>query len=173
LFNTLKNILSVFNTSQNGVAERAIRTVSDMARSMILHAYSHWKGGIYNTLWPLAAPYAVHLYNHSLCPADLYTGSTIPRRRLRDPHTWGCPVYVLDPTLQTGKQFPRWQQPRSRRGVFLGLSSIHSSKVPLVLNLQTGSITTHYHVVLDDSFFTVVSIGKDEDPPEYWDDLCL
>mgnify|MGYP000019318788 CR=1 FL=1 len=77
-----------------------------------------------------------------------------------------------DPTLQSGKKLPRWQ-PRSRRGAFLGLSSIHSSEVLLVLNLQTGSITTHYHVVLDDSFFTVVSIGKDEDPPEYWDDLCL
>ena len=35
---------------QNGVAERAIRTVSDMARSMILHASSHWKGGIDSTL---------------------------------------------------------------------------------------------------------------------------
>jgi hypothetical protein len=57
--------------------------------------------------------------------------------------------------------------------VFLGLSSIHSSEVPLVLNLQTGSITTQYHVVFDDSFSTVASIGKDEDPPEYWDDLCL
>ena len=99
---------------QNGVAERAIRTVSDMARSMILHASSHWKGGIDSTLWPMAVTYAVHLYNHtrnnhSLCPADLYTGSTIPRHRLRDLHTWGCPVYVLGPTLQSGKKLPRWQ----------------------------------------------------------------
>ena len=99
-----------------------------------------------STLWPMAVTYAVHLYNHApnnhfLCPADLYTGSTIPRHRLRDLHTWGCPVYVLDPTLQSGKKLPRWQ-PRSRRGAFLGLSSIHSSEVLLVLNLQTGSITT-------------------------------
>ena len=51
---------------------------------------------------------------------------------------------------------------------------LHSlQRSPLVLNLQTGSITTQYHVVFDDSFSTVASIGKDEDPPEYWDDLCL
>ena len=51
---------------------------------------------------------------------------------------------------------------------------LHSlQRSPLVLNLQTGSITTQYHVVFDDSFSTVASIGKDEDPPEYWDGLCL
>ena len=39
-------------TTSNGVAERAIRTVSDLAHSMILHASSHWEGGIDRTLWP-------------------------------------------------------------------------------------------------------------------------
>ena len=28
-------------------------------------------------------------------------------------------------------------------------------------------------MVFDDSFSTVASIGKGEEPPEYWDDLCL
>jgi hypothetical protein len=36
---------------QNGVAERAIQTISNMARSMILHASMHWKDGIYASLW--------------------------------------------------------------------------------------------------------------------------
>jgi hypothetical protein len=31
---------------QNGVAERAIQTISNMARAMILHACLHWKNGI-------------------------------------------------------------------------------------------------------------------------------
>ena len=162
---------------QNGIAERSIRTVSNMARAMLLHSSAHWKNGIDASLWPMAVTYAIHVYNNTpnaqnLFPADLYTGSTVPRHRLRDLHTWGCPVYVLDPTLQAGKKLPRWE-PRSRRGVFVGLSNIHSSEVPMVLNLTTGSITTQYHVVFDDRFTTVQSIGLDEPPPTHWDDLCL
>jgi hypothetical protein len=162
---------------QNGVAERSIRTVSNMARAMLLHSAAHWKGGVDASIWPMAVSYAAYIYNNTpnaqnLCPADLYTGSMIPRHRLRDLHTWGCPVYVLDPTLQQGKKLPRWE-PRSKRGVFVGLSTIHSSEVPMVLNLSTGSITTQYHVVFDDRFSTVESIADDDTPPTYWEDLCL
>jgi hypothetical protein len=31
---------------QNGVAERAIQSISNMARALILHASIHWKDGI-------------------------------------------------------------------------------------------------------------------------------
>jgi hypothetical protein len=55
----------------------------------------------------------------------------------------------------------------------MGFSSLHSSDVPLVLNLQTGSITPQYHVVFDDLFSTVSSIEKEIDPPANWADLCL
>jgi hypothetical protein len=87
-------------------------------------------------------------------------------------HVWGCPVYVLDPQLQAGKKFPRWQ-PQSRRGVFVGFSSMHSSEVPLVLNLQTGSITPQFHVVFDDYFSTVQSVEREIDPPEHWAEVSL
>ena len=120
-----------------GIAERAIQSVSNMARAMILHATAHWKDGINSTLWPMAVQYAAFQYNHlpnaeGLCPADFFTGSTVPRNRLLDIHVWGCPVYVLDPELQAGNKLPRWQ-PRSRRAIFMGFSRIHSSEVPLVL----------------------------------------
>ena len=162
---------------KNGVAERAVQKVSNMARALILHSGAHWKDGIDSSLWPMAVTYATHLYNHlpndqGLCPADLFTGSTVPRHRLRDLHVWGCPVYVLDPHLQAGQKLPRWQ-PRSRRGVFLGFSLLHSSEVPLVLNLQTGSITPQYHVVFDDHFSTVTSVAREEEPPGHWEELCL
>jgi hypothetical protein len=55
----------------------------------------------------------------------------------------------------------------------LGLSLQHSSEVPLVLNLQTGSIETQYHVVFNDQFTTVSSIEREIDPPSHWEDLCL
>jgi hypothetical protein len=162
---------------KNGVAERGIRTVSEIARSLLLHASAHWPNGCDGSLWPMAVDYACYLYNTlpnhlGTCPADLFTGPVAPRHKLRDLHVWGCPVYVLDPVLQQGKKLPRWQ-PRSRRGLFLGYSPHHSSDVPLILNLQTGSISPQYHVVFDDSFSTVQSISSDETPPDFWTSINL
>jgi hypothetical protein len=57
--------------------------------------------------------------------------------------------------------------------VKLVLSLHYSSEVPLVFNLQTGSIDTQYHVVFDDQFTTVSSIEREMDPPSHWEDLCL
>jgi hypothetical protein len=74
--------------------------------------------------------------------------------------------------MQQGRKMPRWQ-PRSRRGVNLGLSLQHSSEVTLVLNLTTGSIDTQYHLVFDDQFTTVSSIEREMDTPSHWEDLCL
>ena len=46
---------------------------------------------------------------------------------------WGCPVYVLDPTLLQGAKLPKWQ-PHSCHGIFVWFSLAHSSDVPLVFN---------------------------------------
>ena len=128
-------------------------------------------------MWPMAVKYATYIYNalpraNGISPCDLFFGTRVPRHKLRNLHVWGCPVYVLNPSLQAGKKIPRWE-PRSKRGVFCGLSTIHSSEVPQVLNLTTGSITTQFHVVFDDLFTTVPSIGREEEPPSHWADLCL
>ena len=162
---------------QNGIAERSIRTVSEKARAMLLHAAIHWKDGVSSNLWPMAVQYAAYQYNHlpnstGHAPADLFTGSTFPRHKLFQMHTWGCPVYVLDPKLQQGKKLPRWD-PRARRGMFVGFSSVHSSDVPLVLNLQTGHISPQFHVVFDDDFSTVSSLPSTDDIPDFWSKLSL
>ena len=48
-----------FNTYyQNSVTERAIKTVSDMARAIVVHVSVHWKDGIDSTLWPMATTYS-------------------------------------------------------------------------------------------------------------------
>ena len=81
-------------------------------------------------------------------------------------HVWGCPTYVLEPKLQKpGVKIPKWD-PRSRRGVNMGVSEMHSTQVVLVLNLFAGSISPQYHVVFDDMFSTVIiSTAAD---PEVW-----
>jgi hypothetical protein len=123
----------------------------------------------------MAVNYAIHVYNNTpdkgVTPADIFTGSTVPRHRLLDLHVWGCPVYVLYPQMQQGRKLP-CLQPRSLRVVNLGLILQHSSEVPLVLNLTTGSIDTQYHVFFNDQFTTVSSIEREMDPPSHWKYLC-
>jgi hypothetical protein len=89
-----------------------------------------------------------------------------------DMHVSGRPPYVLDPKVQQGRKLPRWQ-PRSRRGVFMGLSLQHTSEVPQVLNLSTGRITTQFHIVFNEQFTTVSFSERETEPPDHWEELCL
>ena len=53
--------------------------------------------------------HAVHVYNHmpnpksGQSPLDIFTSTIVPRHGIKDFHVWGCPCYVLDPTLQNGQ----------------------------------------------------------------------
>jgi hypothetical protein len=82
-------------------------------------------------------------------------------------------IVTLLPQLSTlqGVKIPKWA-PRSRQGVFVGFSKLHSSLIGLILNRTTGSITAQFHLVFDDSFSTVHSdedSTKDPDLPNYFD----
>jgi hypothetical protein len=66
----------------------------------------------------------------------------------------------------------RWQ-PRSWKSIFMGFNNLHSSKVPLILNLQTEIITPHYHVVFDDFFSKVLSSEIDIELPAHLLELSL
>ena len=79
---------------QNGVAERAIRTVSESARTMMIHAAIHWPGNVDLSLWPMAVEYAVHVYNmlpnmHTgIAPLEIVTGSRLDGSELRSSRVW-------------------------------------------------------------------------------------
>ena len=154
--------------SQNGIAERAIQTIVYMARTMMIHSSIHWPGVADTCLWPMAVQAAVYIHNrfpridNNLSPYELLTSSRWERQRLMNLHVWGSPVYVLDPRIQDGKTIPKWK-PRSRRGMYLGLSHHHAATVPSVLNLQTHRITAQYHCVFDD-WFSTVDLDPDEVP---------
>ena len=61
--------------------------------------------------------------------------------RIRDCHTFGCPVYILHDKLQTvGSELPKWQ-PWSRLGIYLGQSPCYVGNVALVLNPLTLHIS--------------------------------
>ena len=158
---------------QNGIAERNIKTVSQWARASMLHAAFHWHEHANIKLWPQAIDYAVWVFNrlpsidHGLSPNELWSRSRATGHELRRAHPFGCPVFVLDPTLQDGHKIPKWDT-RARRGMFVGFSPSHSSLVPLVLNISTGKITPQFHVVFDDKFHTVMSLPKGTTLRDEW-----
>ena len=90
---------------QNGVAERAIQTISYSARTMMLFAAMHWPDEAKLDLWPLAIDYSIYVWNRmpnrtsGLSPIELITNEKSDHMNLLSTHVWGCPCFVLDPRL--------------------------------------------------------------------------
>jgi hypothetical protein len=165
-FKQISKFAGVGAHHHNAQAERAIRTIMSISRTMMIHSGIHWPDMAKASLWPMAVAYACYVYNHvprpdsGLSPSDIFTKSRWPHKRFHDLHVWGCPVYVLEKSLQDGQKIPRWR-PRSNRTVYVGVSAMHASSVPLVLNISTGSITPQFHIVFDDWFATVPSTSAE------------
>eukprot|EP00957_Ditylum_brightwellii_P120428 9188462-Ditylum_brightwellii.AAC.1 len=57
---------------------------------------------------------------------------------LKEEHTLGCPVHVLDHRIQDSSGvMPKWE-PRARLGINIGRSSSHASNAHLIMNPRTG-----------------------------------
>jgi len=146
----------------NGHVERSIQTIMSIARAMMIHSVIHWSDVADTSLWPMAVNYAFFLWNHlpqlhnGLSPSDLFTKIRYPLQKLHDCFVWGSPAYVLDKRISDGGKIPRWK-PRSSRAMHLGRAENYASSIPLVLNLDTGSITPQFHIVVDNWFATVAS----------------
>lgn len=72
--------------NQNRAIEQAIKTVSNLSRSMMPYTSVHWKDGINSYLWPMATTYAAYVYNHfhdsnGIVHADLFPGSQFPQHQ--------------------------------------------------------------------------------------------
>jgi hypothetical protein len=130
---------------------------------MMLHSVMHWPEQANPQLWPFAMQHAVFLWNHMprrnnlLAPVEVFSGTKMDNyHHLQRAHVWGAPTYVLDPMLQDGKKVPKWA-PRTRQGMYMGVSPSHSLHVSLILSLRTGHVSPQYHLVHDDLFSTVSS----------------
>ena len=146
---------------QNGVSERAIQTVTSWALCYMMHQLLHWPTAFQDDLWPFALDHAVNIWNHlpqtrdGLTPTELFTRTKCPRHNvILNSRVWGCPVYVLDPTLQDGKKLPKWTK-KSHQGIYLGASPSHSTTVGGILNQETGHVSPQCHVVHDELFTSV------------------
>ena len=149
---------------QNGVAERRIRELQELARAMLIHANSRWKGEVTANLWPYAIRMASDAVNHTpsfqdparRTPTEIFTGSKVAS----NPKHWkpfGCPAYVLDNALQGKSPFHKWKH-RARPGIYLGKSPLHGRSVSLVLDRETGLVSPQFHVAFDPTFDTVKDI---------------
>jgi hypothetical protein len=159
---------------QNGVVERMIGTITHHACTMLLHAMHHWPDIITEDLWPFDLKLAVDIHNSTptlidLSPDEIFGGQKSTKNNFRDLHPFGCPVFVLEASLQDGHRIPKWK-PRSRMGIYLGNSPDHASTVPLVLNPNTGLVSPQYHLVFDDAFSTTNCISTDNIPTD-WPEL--
>ena len=157
---------------QNGRAERRIQDITTGARTSLLHASHRWPKAINPALWPCALKHYVNMKNS--LPAEYIIGGKNGRKKLPDKyinsplskfsgfetpidlknfHPFGSPVYVLENKLQAQCAHNKWAD-RSRVGIFLQHSPVHSSSVPLVLNTRTGLVSPQFHCLYDDSFST-------------------
>jgi hypothetical protein len=99
----------------NGMAKCAIGSITNMARTMMLHAAIHWPDATDATQWPMVVTRATYMYTHMphletrISPVDLFTKMRWEQKKFHDCHDWGCPVYVLDKTLGNGKKIPKWK----------------------------------------------------------------
>eukprot|EP00957_Ditylum_brightwellii_P144695 11022915-Ditylum_brightwellii.AAC.1 len=70
-------------------------------RTLLLHTKRHWPEYITTMLWPYALLAVADQLNcfdldeNGVSPEEKFADTKIACT-LRDEHTWGCPVYVLD-----------------------------------------------------------------------------
>ena len=163
---------------QNGRAERRIRELQDLARTMLIHAQKRWSAAINAHLWPYAVRMANDAHNEAMgrdgkpSPIERFSQSSVaPNTKVWQP--FGCPVYVLEDALQTVKGMRNKWKTRSKIGVYLGRSPFHARSVALVLNLKTGYVSPQFHVAFDPCFQSVKpGIGR-ESPPSLWQSKCF
>ena len=136
----------------------------------MLHVALHWSDCHVDdvALLPFAVKHAAWLHNRlpnrvtGITAIEMLTSVKADHRDLLRSHVWGCPVYVLDPKLQSGQKIPKWNK-RSRLGQFLGFSEEHSSLIANVRHLRTGHVSPQYHCVYDDLFQTVFGAEESDE----------
>ena len=77
------------------------------------------------------------------------------------------PVYVLDAIFQGNISGLPKCEPCSCSGIYLGHSLFYEVSVALVLNLETGDVSTQFHVVFYDELSTVTFIREATIPPSW------
>ena len=136
---------------------------------MLLYAKRFWPEAITPMLWPFAVSTAINLENelsldaNGRLPLQQLTATDSPIK-LRDHHTLGCPVYVLESSVQLTSKRLLKSEPRARVGIYLDRSLLCAGNVALVLNPSTRHVSPQFHVVFDDEFTLIPAMRNNTVP---------
>jgi hypothetical protein len=111
---------------------------------------------------------SVPVLNDGTSRLERFSGVNVGSR-MKENHTFGCPVFALQNDLAAGNAIPKWA-PRARLGLNLGPSPHHARNINLVLNLSTGLVSPQYHCRYDDFFETCK--GLDPKASTSWKQLA-
>ena len=80
----------------------------------MIQLFIFWGYVIDIKLWSIYTSYANYIYNHiinvqNIISADLFTGTNFTHHKIKDHHMLGCLVYILEPTLQQGRELSKWK----------------------------------------------------------------
>ncbi|KAG3018255.1 hypothetical protein PC119_g10731 [Phytophthora cactorum] len=138
----------------NGTAERAIRTIVTIGRSMLHHAK------LDKCFWGEAAMGAIYVKNRlpspkieNKTPFEIVYKSKPSVKQMR---VFGCRTYVLTPKEKRLK----WD-PKARAGLFLGYDEV--SKAYQVYDIEAGQVVISRDVTFDESSFGVSTTSSSDD----------
>eukprot|EP00957_Ditylum_brightwellii_P047983 3644099-Ditylum_brightwellii.AAC.1 len=100
-----------------------IKRHSHNCRKALLHAKKKWPEVITSALWPFCYKAVGERHNrldlnsNKMSPLEVLLGHK-EEIAVKDYHSWGCPIFVLDSKLQSGQEIgpPKWD-PRAQAGV--------------------------------------------------------
>ena len=141
---------------QNGVAEKHIRDLQELSRTGVMHDQQRWYNAIISNLWQFSLKMANDVHQSmpslkdSISPLEKFSQFAV-RPKISSLRHFGCPVYVVENTLATGKSLPK-REDCAQVGIYLGPSSLNAWSVAIMLSLTTGLVSPQFHVVFDDHF---------------------
>ena len=98
----------------NGLAEKRIRDLQDLTRTLLIHASIKWKHCITANIWPYAMRMANDAMNNSPSLQDINRrtpeqifSKTNANMNAKHFKPCGCPVYVLDSALQQNSPYQK------------------------------------------------------------------
>ncbi|KAH7460339.1 Retrovirus-related Pol polyprotein from transposon TNT 1-94 [Phytophthora ramorum] len=138
----------------NGTAERAIRTIVTIGRSMLHHAK------LDKCFWAEAAMTAIYVKNRLPSPkVEHKTPFEIvykAKPSVKHMRVFGCQTYILTP-----KEKRRKWDPKARAGLFLGYEQV--SKAYRLYDIEAGQVVVSRDVNFDESAFGLSAHTSDED----------
>ena len=148
-----------YTPAQNGLAERANRTLMEGARCMLIDS------GLGNKFWGLAVLATAHIINRmpsrsraGKSPFEIWTGTKPTIGYLR---VFCCPADVLIPA-ETRRKLDR----KSTSCIFIGYAEDQGTRVYKLYNEQTRKVITSRDVVFDENASTGKGKGVVEEMEE-------